>query len=152
MEALTIDIYNLYDNVTYEYYEDTKSLRVSWNRKNICVHNFMKHERIPYIVGKKYNAYWIDVIKRCGNWVKGCVLKLLIKDISKCNCNEFIVQVLDDGYSGYIWELIDEEGYLCIRQYGTVVRNINNYKEYMKQCDCVYNEMVHQEEKPYILK
>jgi hypothetical protein len=152
MEDTSFDIYNLYDNVVYEYYQDTKILRVSWNRKDTNFHNFMKQERIPYVVGKKYNAYWVEELKRCLNWVEGNIIKLSIRDISRCNCNEFIIQVLDDRHTGYICELIDEDGYLCIRQYGSVVINVNNYKEYMKRCDCVYNEMVQQEMEPYILK
>ena len=48
------------------------------------------------------------------------------------------------------YEMIDKNGYLCVRNYG-VKRNIHNY-EYMKQVNCVYNEIVDQEHEPYILK
>jgi len=152
MEETSIDIYELYNDIVYEYYPETQTLRLTWDRKNIPLHNLMKKERIPYQAELKYNALWVGELKRCINWEEGNELKILIKDISKCANNEFIIQVLDNVcHSAFLYEMIDKEGYLRVRNYG-VKRDIHNYEEYMKRVNCVYNEIVDQEKEPYILK
>jgi hypothetical protein len=152
MEGISIDIYNLYENVNFEYCEDTKSLRVSWDRKNKELHELMKKERIPYTMNYKYNAFWVGELKKNVGWVEGVKMKISIKDIAISACNEFTIQVLDDNHVGYICESIDEDGYLCTLQYGTKLIGVNKYIESMKRCDCLYNEMIQEEHEPYILK
>jgi hypothetical protein len=152
MEATSIDIYELYNDIVYEYYPETKILRLTWDKTNTSLHTLMKKERLPYQSELKYNALWVGELKRCVNWEEGKELKIVIKDISKCHDNEFIIQVLDDVcHSAFIYEMIDKEGYLRVRNYG-IKRCIHNYEEYMKRVNCVYNEIVEQENQLYILK
>ena len=78
-------------------------------------------------------------------------MKILIKDVSRYADNEFIIQVFSDECNvAFLYEMVDKEGYFCVRNYG-VKRSIHNY-EYMKRIDCVYNEIVDQEKEPYIFK
>ena len=151
MEETALDIYNIHESVVYEYYQDTQTLRVSWDINNKQLHTIMKKERVPYIAELKYNAMWVGELKRCVGWEEGQELKILIKDVSRYADNEFIIQVIsDDVIVSFLYEMIDKNGYFCVRNYG-VKRNIYNY-EYMKQVNCVYNEIVDQEHEPYILK
>lgn len=151
MEETAIDIYSIHEFVTYEYYEDKKTLRVSWDKTNIPLHNLMKKERIPYQSELKYNAVWVGELKRCVNWEEGQELKILIKDVSRYADNEFNIQVFsDECVVAFLYEMVDKEGYFCVRNYGAK-RSIHNY-ENMKRIDCVYNEIVDQEKEPYIFK
>jgi hypothetical protein len=68
MEETSIDIYELYNDIVYEYYQETQTLRLTWDRKNIPLHNLMKKERIPYQAELKYNALWVGELKRCIKW------------------------------------------------------------------------------------
>jgi hypothetical protein len=152
MEETSIDVYELYDDIVYEYYPEIQTLRMIWNKNNIPLHNLMKKERIPYQAELKYTALWVGKLKWFVNWKKGNELFISIKDISKCASNEFIIQVLNTvSHNTFIYEMIDKEGYLRVRNYG-VKRDIHNYEEYMKRVDCVYNEIVDEENEPYILK
>ena len=143
-----INLYNLYDYVTYMFDEDI--LNIYWDPINKSVDDLMMLERrmflLDYKSQYKCSCFWVDELKKCVSWEHG--KKIYMKCVSFRNG---LIQVFIYGRDIQMFgtEMIDENGYLFIRNNECFDggRNI-----LLKRCDCVYNDIINEDQLPYILK
>ena len=139
-----IDIYNLYNYIEYEYDKECKTLHISWNHTNRRINNLMIAERNPY-EKMKYNCLWVEKLKECISWEMGNIIKIQIRSNYD---GRFCVVVIDDEYRLpiCIYEEINEDGYLYISPF------TDKFSPVLEKCNCLYNDLLDEENQPYILK
>ena len=149
MEEVDINIYNLYDQVTYIHDTIDKCLIISWDDRNPIINKLMVNEAFFFNdVNQKISShYWVDEIKRVSNWSQGETIHLMILNIivEKSPMKVFWKKE-EPPLSNY--EKIDENGYLYVNWYDNKAQLTNMVKK-----DCLYNrdwELI--SEYPYILK
>jgi len=136
-----INLYNVYDFVTYEPKIELNLLWIKWDKNNEIVDNIMMTECYQSF-DETRGFMWIEEVKRLTNWVKGD-----------------IINIIDSFPTG---------GKLCIRWEFNHIRSARNfviledgylYKRSFRQIghplvkiDCFYNELCDIEQFQYILK
>jgi len=143
-----IDIYNLYDYVTYEY--ENNCLKIMWDSTNPVIQSLMILEKQPYFfTGEtiKYSCGWITELKKHISWIKGTSINI---HIIYHRDGRFWVKVFDEKPDCIICEKIDENGYLLSAVHSFYDESFNYT---LQRCDCVYNDVLDDEEnQPYIFK
>jgi hypothetical protein len=149
MEEVDINIYNLYDQVTYIHDTIDKCLIISWDDRNPIINKLMVNEAFFFndVNQKVSSHYWVDEIKKVSNWSQGETIHLMILNIivEKSPMKVFWKKE-EPPLSNY--EKIDENGYLYVNWYDNKAQLTNMVKK-----DCLYNrdwEII--SEYPYILK
>ena len=142
-----IDIYNLYDYVRYEY--ENNILKIIWDYTNPVIHALMTLEKQPYFFAgetTKYSCGWITELKKRISWINGVPIYIHImyhKD------GKFWVKVFDKKPDCIICEKIDENGYLLSVSHSFYDECLNRS---LYRCDCVYNDILDDENQHYIFK
>ena len=149
MEEVDINIYNLYDQVTYIHDTIDKCLIISWDDRNPIINKLMVNEAFFFndVNQKVSSHYWVDEIKKVSNWSQGEKIHLMILNIivEKSPMKVFWRKE-EPPLSNY--EKIDENGYLYVNWYDHKAQLTSMVKK-----DCLYNrdwELI--SEYPYILK
>lgn len=149
MEEVDINIYNLYDQVTYIHDTIDKCLIISWDDRNPIINKLMVNEAFFFndVNQKVSSHYWVDEIKKVSNWSQGETTHLMILNIivEKSPMKVFWRKE-EPPLSNY--EKIDENGYLYVNWYDHKAQLTGMVKK-----DCLYNrdwELI--SEYPYILK
>jgi len=149
MEQEDINIYNLYDQVTYIHDTTDKCLIVSWDDRNPVINKLMVNEAFFFndVNQKVSSHYWVDEIKKVSNWSQGETIHLMILNINveKSPMKFFWSK---DVSRTFRYEKVDEDGYLHVNWYNNKAQLTNMVKK-----DCLYNrdwELIH--EYPYVLK
>lgn len=149
MEEVDINIYNLYDQVTYIHDTIDKCLIISWDDRNPIINKLMVNEAFFFndVNQKVSSHYWVDEIKKVSNWSQGETIHLMILNIivEKSPMKVFWRKE-EPPLSNY--EKIDENGYLYVNWYDHKAQLTCMVKK-----DCLYNrdwELI--SEYPYILK
>jgi hypothetical protein len=145
-----IDIFNLYDHITYKYDDEAQILYVNWDINNKVVDSFMNEERTPYnyphykhFYTNKYNCFWVEELKKCLSWEVGSRIHINIKSSLDGN---FHICVCDYQENRFIYEEIGEDGYLYINPYEYI------FEKKLEKCNCVYNDLLDNGDIPYVLK
>jgi hypothetical protein len=136
-----INLYNVYDFVTYEHDLEKKLLRITWDKDNEAINRIMITE--CYQSHNKIRGfYWIDELKRITGWCLGD--KILVIGCSHDNGWIRIYWVFNSvAYVDY--NIIDSDGYFYKRDY-----NLDNHP--FTKINCLYNDLMDDEMLPYILK
>jgi hypothetical protein len=149
MEQENINIYNLYDKVTYIHNTIDNYLIVSWDDRNPIINKLMMNEAFFFndIKQSLSSHYWVDEIKKVSEWCQGETIHLMILNIivEKSPIKIFWSK---DRAQTYRYEKIDEDGYLYVNWYDHKSQLTNMVKK-----DCLYNrdwELII--EYPYVLK
>lgn len=149
MEQEDINIYNLYEQVTYIHNTIDNCLIVSWDDRNPIINKLMANEAFFFndIKQSLSSHYWVDEIKRVSEWCPGETIHLMILNIivEKSPMKIFWSKDISKTYR---YEKIDENGYLYVNWYDNQAQLSNMVKK-----DCLYNrewELII--EYPYVLK
>ena len=150
MEPIDVDIYNLYEHVTYDYDDINKCLRISWDDRNTQINTLILNEKFFFNdIDHLTSHYWVEEIKRVSDW---CIGETLYINVLKYILNEKgqmkIFWSKNGGNLHRRYEQISEDGYLYVNWYDDKVQLNNMIKK-----DCLYNqdwELII--EYPYVLK
>ena len=150
MEDGRIDIYNLYDHITYVHDDIDKCLIISWDDRDTKINKLIKNEAffLNDTSQSLSSHYWVDEIKKVSGWYQGETIHLMILNIILEKSPMKIFWSKDTGDT-YRYEQINCDGYLCVNWYDKDV----NLTTTMVKKDCLYNrdwELI--SEYPYILK
>lgn len=142
-----INIFNLYDHVTMTF--DGNLLKIEWDYKNPTLNSLMLLEKQPYtFVGDKhmYSCKWVEEIKKKLSWQVGTPIHIRIQPLH--TDGRFWITIYNEPQDCYIYEKIDEDGYL-----------ISAYYTFYNSCcidlvkvNCYYNDLLDEEQSPYTLK
>lgn len=138
-----INIFNLYDHVTMTF--DSNLLKIEWDSKNPILNSLMLLEKQPYLfVGENrtYSCRWVEEIK------KNVETPIHIRIHQLHTDGRFWVRVYDKAPGGYIYEKIDENGYLITASYSFY----DSYCLDLVRTNCHYNDLLDEVTNPYILK
>ena len=143
-----INLFNVYDYVTYKFRDNI--LIVSWNNRDKNIDTLMCHERQPYHYQndntKKYNCQWIDELKNSISWKRGETIKIRI---NASRSGEFRITINPnpiDKIMRFVYEEIGEDGYLYISPYN------RGFWPILEKCNCLYNDILDENDEPYVLK
>lgn len=123
-----ISIYNVYDNVNYQY--NNNILYVYWDTTNREIHDIMKNEVTPYSTENDttylFSCMWVKELKKCISWKLGDNIYIKIKYFTKGNMRIVVSTETEDDI---IYDEIRGDGYL----YTSSV---------LQKCNCVYNDLL----------
>jgi len=149
MEEDEITIYNIYDHVVYVNDTTDKCLIISWDDRNKSMNRWMKNEAFFFnSVNKPIPShYWVNELKKVADWKQGETIYLMILNIlvEKSPMKVFWSKTKADSF---IYEKINEDGYLFVNWYDDEVRLRSMIKK-----DCLYNrDWQEYQENPYVFK
>lgn len=132
-----INLYNIYDYVSYDLQDNV--LQITWDETNPVVNVLLIPEKSPYNPRVKYSCMWVQTMKEYLFWEEGIKIPLDIK--STCD-GEFRVVIGDETTDDFNFAEIGGDGCLYIRQFD------NNSN--LKKVNCIYNDLVDNDEDPYV--
>jgi hypothetical protein len=153
-----INIYNMYDYVTYEYDVNNKVMNIFWDNNNIELNKLIindmdcftyKHDNT-----KKYSCLWLDELKKYINYQEGDKIPLQVKS----QYGYFHIFVNYDISRKFIMEEIGDDGCLHICPYGDVLSYLqgtpftDDIYPILNICNCLYNDFMNDNDGPYVLK
>jgi hypothetical protein len=150
MERSDVDIYNLYEHVTYDYDDINNCLRISWDDRNTQINNLIINEKFFFNdVNHLSSHYWVEEIKRVADWSLGEILYInVLKYILDEKGQMKIFWSKKTGNLHRRYEQISNDGYLYVNWYDDKLQLNNIVKK-----DCLYNQDWEQiQEHNYILK
>ena len=144
-EELIREIHNF---INYEADNDKGTLTITWDYNNKKINKLMLSEFNGLFLPNDnyFNGLWINEVKTLFNWNKG-----KSTNIALChyvfNGKIVVFRYTKNEYNIHNIK-IDENGYLCVKPF-----NDNNIRsnEFVK-CNCLYNELLDDENLSYILK
>jgi hypothetical protein len=145
------NIYNLYENVTYRFDEGKQSFTLSWDKSNNELNELMDNELSMVYGGENIftNSSFVNVIKEQLNWIEGQTIHFNI-----CNGLRVTIKILDNAYQDeYTFLELNGDGYLYIKEFRGnchVCKDATEFITYKK--NCYYNDLITENENPYILK
>ena len=144
-ENIEYDVYNVYENVLFEYDTEKNIMHVKWDITNGELSRMMIQEQSPYSENF-YNIGWVDNFKTFVDWKKGEPLYPYI--ITNSKIGQFSVKIHSHPQcDDFACIKIDEDGYVFTRPF------INGeFKYKLVRTNCVYNDIMESMEEPYILK
>ena len=157
-EKQEITIHNMYDHVIYDYDINNKILGIFWDNNNIELNKLMNDEMNCYNYKhdntKKYSCLWIDKLKECINYQDGDKIPFQVK----FHNNYFHICINCHIDRKFIMEEISNDGCLYICPYGDVLSYLqgpsvtHDIYPSLNKCNCLYNDFMDENDKPYILK
>jgi hypothetical protein len=149
MEKEEVNIYNLYDHVTYVHDDINKCLRISWDDRNPIINKLIINEKFFFNnINQISSHYWVEEIKKVSKWHMGETLYLMVLNIVDDKSPMKVYWTKDDDDTRRRYEKISDDGYLCVNWYDDKLQLTNMAKK-----DCLYNQDWEQlQEHPYILK
>jgi hypothetical protein len=153
LQGRMIDIYNLYENVSYKFDEDKRKFTVSWDKSNKDLCDLMENE-VNMIYDQEdifTNSSFIEFIKESVRWEEGQTIHFNII----CNSLRVTINILDNVYQdNYTFLELNGDGYLYIREFRGNCPFCRDETEYVsRKKKCYYNDLVADEKGySYILK
>jgi hypothetical protein len=151
------DIYSLYENVTSDFDEGKKILKMHWDVSNESVNNLMfKELGVMYDKDTYTSLSIINEFKDLVQWKNGETTHLNISaTLNGMFIGESYIEIIENAYQEQFTFLeIDGDGYLYIIEFnGNCIYHTCREEFTRHKINCHYNDLV-QEEKdcPYILK
>ena len=145
------DIYNLYENIAYKFNEGKQKMTLSWDKSNEEINELMNNE-ILLLYGQEdifTNSSFVDIIKECVQWNEGQIIHFNIHVGVRVT-----IQILLNGYQEeYTFLEINGDGYLYIKEFRGNCNVCKDDTEFTtRKKNCYYNDLMSENEKPYILK
>jgi hypothetical protein len=135
-----INVYNVNEYVTYERIYERGILIITWDSSNADLTKLMCQENS--FVGRKgcyTNSLWVNEMKNILLWEEGKSFNVVIyKNFSD---SKLVVKRAATSYSPFL--KIDENGYLMIKPL---------FIQSFERCDCLYNDLLDEENSTYTLK
>jgi hypothetical protein len=136
-----INIFNVYDFVTYEYDITKCRMIVTWDKRNKSINKIMETEWYQSIT-RKNGCFWVEKLKEITNWCEGDIINIL-------------PPFPNNGAMYIAWEfnrtlsarqtVILGDGYFYTRDYK------QDYNPFVK-VNCLYNDLLDDEIMSYVLK
>jgi hypothetical protein len=143
-ESREVNVLNLHEYLRYDLTNATRRMAIMWDGSDHDVKSLIMKD--TFIGNDDYyaNALWVNVVKQLLNWEEGTTLDITIQEYH--DLNKIII-----SQSMSLWVIstnfrIDEDGYLCRNRV-----SIPNNQNYIR-CNCLYNDLLDEENHPYILK
>jgi hypothetical protein len=136
-----INLYNVYDFVTYEPNLELNLLWVKWDKNNEDVDKIMMTECYQSF-DETRGFMWIEEVKRLTNWVKGDIINIID---SFTTGGKICIRWEFNRIRSARYFVILEDGYLYKRSF----RQID---QPLVKIDCFYNELWDDEQLQYIFK
>ena len=145
MASRELTVHTLNEFIHYHIFPESRQIVITWDTSNDELNYLMRNE-YRFLGSSEYynNSLWVNEMKKVIGWDFGMCF---ILEIHSYLTNERLVIQISSGrnnISSYSLR-IDEYGYLGI------CPNYNNYMEYIR-CHCLYNDMLDEENEPYVLK
>jgi len=137
--ASEITVYNLEDFITYTIVPERRRLVITWDKTNRILHTLICNEN-SLIFNKNYykSCLWVNEMKRILEWEQGKSF-----NISMYLDMNFIPYKIHIYETQYTFLKIDENGYLMMKPPNTETYDL---------CNCLYNDLLNEENSPYIMK
>jgi hypothetical protein len=125
----------------YNIFPEKERCVITWDNTNEELNTLMKNENSLLINPVYYsNALWVNEIKRVLGWEVGKSFDIAMYYIP----SKLIVYKTNNIVNSFV--KIDENGYLLVRE---INKQLNLTFE---RCNCLYNDLLDEENSPYILK
>jgi hypothetical protein len=150
--------YSLYENVTSEFDEGKKILRMHWNVSDETVNNLMiKELGVLYDKNTFTNLSIINEFREHIQWKQGDTIQLNISTtITGMFTGETYIEIIENAYEEqYTFLEMNGDGYLYLREFnGDCICHRNCETDFTShKINCYYNDLVQEErDSPYILK
>lgn len=145
--GMYIDISNLHEYMEYEIIPEQQKIIVYWNYENNYINSLMTNEFNELFLTNDYyfNGMWANEMKKMFNWKMGKTIGISTHHyvfVGKIVISQF-QNVSDDMFN----LKIDENGFLCVKPFRDNVR-----MHTFVRCNCMYNDLLDEENTPYIFK
>jgi hypothetical protein len=151
------DIYALYENVTCEFDEGKKILRMHWDVSDETVNNLMFNELgVMYDKDTITNLSIINEFKEHIQWKQGETIHFNISaTLNGMFTGDSYIEIIENAYEEqYTFLEINGDGYLYLREFnGDCIYHKCESEFLSHKINCHYNDLVREEkDAPYILK
>jgi len=143
-EAKEVTVLNLHEYLRYDLTNVTGRVTIMWDGSNRTVNSLIMKD--TFIKNDDYyaNALWVNVVKQLLNWEKGTILNISVQEFH--DLHKIIIHQPMYLSMKPVNFRIDEDGYLFMNRV-----NAPNNEMYTK-CSCLYNDLLDEENYPYLLK
>lgn len=136
-----ISLSNLHEHIIYNIFLEKERCILNWDTRNNELNTLMKNENSLLLNQEYYsNALWINEIKRVLGWDVGKSFDIVIYYIP----SQIVVYKTVNILNSFV--KIDENGYLLLRQ------PFKQLQLTYERCNCLYNDLLDEENLPYTLK
>jgi hypothetical protein len=128
-----VTIFNAYNYVTCSLgglYPD--NFYIEWNPFNKELDDIMTLDACMRDEGRYYNHFWVDKLKSAIGWVPGN--RIYIRSCYMYR-GRFHIKIIKEPNDSYVYEQIDENGYLRLRKFN---ERVGYYSE-LEVVDCLYH-------------
>ena len=132
MSEEEINVYNLYNYVSYEYNTEKQMLCIKWDHTNKQIDKLMDYESVMRDEDIISNHCWVREIKNVSGWTKGN--RLYLRAYHFYN-GMFCIKHKNNTNGVYAYEEIDEDGFLLLRKFN----EDKSYYGELERVDCIYN-------------
>lgn len=147
------DIYNIYENVSYEFNEAKKSLYVCWDKDNVPLHELLCDEVIAMTDKTVFtNLTFVDELKEHIQWEEGQTIHFTLSfacfgSRSRIRANATI-KITDDAYNEeYTFLELNGDGYLYLREFvGQCIFHKDADDFTSHKINCYYNKLMEERE------
>lgn len=152
------DIYNIYENVSYEFNEAKKSLYVRWDKDNVPLHELLCNE-VNAMTDKNVftNLNFVDELKEHIQWEEGQTIHFTLS-FSRFGArikSKKTIKITEDAYNEeYTFLELNGDGYLYLREFvGQCIFHKDADDFTSHKINCYYNELMKErEEFSFVLK
>jgi len=152
------DIYNIYENVSYEFKDSKKSLYVRWDKDNVPLHELICNE-VNAMTDKTVftNLNFVDKLKEYIQWEEGQTIHFTLSFacFGARIKSEKTIKILEDAYQEeYTFLELNGDGYLYLREFvGQCIFHKDADDFTSHKINCYYNELMEErEEFHFVLK
>ena len=138
-----VNLYNVHEYVNYQVLM-LNTVIITWDTTNKKIHDLMRREELFRKNNRAKNCLWLNEVKRVWNWKQGEEMYLYIQiNIQK---TRFVVYTVEPNTRRNVCIKIDENGYLRVKKIISLDDTI------FEKINCVYNDLLDEEDEPYVLK
>lgn len=145
------DIYNIYENVSYEFKDSKKSLYVRWDKDNVPLHELLCNE-VNTMTDKTIftNLTFVDELKEHIQWEEGQTIHFTLS-FSRFGArikSEQTIKITEDAYNEeYTFLELNGDGYLYLREFvGQCIFHKDADDFTSHKINCYYNELMKERE------
>lgn len=146
-----MDVYELNEEHVNVYYIKRNEnlvrniMFISWDISNILIHKLMVYESnlLECYDNHIHSCFWVNIIKELTNWISGIIIYINVRSWGDGLMKIEFSSEIFKNYSS----TIDDNGYFLVKEY---IQDIG-YGELYK-FHCIYNEILDDNNNPYILK
>ena len=153
------NVYNIYENVSFEFNEGEKSLYIQWDKNNVPLHELLSVE-VNAMTDKSLftNLSFVDEIKDCISWEEGQTIHFTLSYArlgGKIRRGEKTIKITENAYQDeYTFLELNGDGYLYLREFvGQCIFHKDADDFTSHKINCYYNELMKErEEFSFVLK